>query len=154
MSASESESSRISLRLSFLCCFLCLGGIAVACFILPRSVSAYLSVNQPVLMEHIAFIIVMLYAGLAVAAAVLVLLIFLLRLVQKGSIFTPVSGRLVFAVACLVILEGIVFALLGIVYLPAYAVTAVAVTMGLCFMVVSHVLRKAAAIKDENDGTI
>jgi hypothetical protein len=30
----------------------------------------------------------------------------------------------------------------------------VAVTMGLCFTVVSQVLREAAALKEENDGTI
>ena len=84
----------------------------------------------------------------------LVLLILLLRVAHKGSIFTPVSGRLVLAIALLVIAEGGVFALLGLVYRPALAITVVAVTMGLCFTVVSQVLREAAALKEENDGTI
>ena len=92
--------------------------------------------------------------GMAIAAAVLVLLICLLRVCRKGSVFTPVSGRLVLAIALLVIAEGGVFALLGLVYRPALAITVVAVTMGLCFTVVSQVLREAAALKEENDGTI
>lgn len=145
---------RLSLILSFTACVLCLCGIAVTVFLLPTTAAKYLSEHEPILMEDITFIIAMLYVGMAVAAAVLVLLILLLRVCRKGSIFTPVSGRLVLAIALLVIAEGGVFALLGLVYRPALAITAVAVTMGLCFTVVSRVLMDAAALKEENDGTI
>ena len=145
---------RLSLILSFAACVLCLVAIPAVMLRLPSTATKYLSEHEPILMEDIIFIIAMLYVGMTVAAAVLVLLILLLRVAYKGSIFTPVSGRLVLAIALLVIAEGGVFALLGLVYRPALAITVVAVTMGLCFTVVSQVLREAAALKEENDGTI
>lgn len=151
---SRSRKPRLSLILSFAACVLCLCAIAVVSVRLPHMAVTYLSEHEPVLMEDITFIIAMLYIGMAIAAAVLVLLICLLRVAHKGSIFTPVSGRLVLAIALLVILEGGVFALLGLVYRPALAITVVAVTMGLCFTVVSQVMLDAAALKEENDGTI
>ena len=140
--------------LSFVACVLCLVSIPVLMVILPGTATRYLSQHEPILMEDIVFIIAMLYVGMIIAAAVLVLLILLLRVAHKGSIFTPISGRLVFSIALLVIAEGGVFALLGLVYRPAFAITVVAVTMGLCFTVVSQVLREAALLKEENDGTI
>ena len=144
----------LSLILSFAACVLCLIAIPVVMIRLPSTAIRYLSEHEPILMEDITFIIAMLYVGMAIAAAVLVLLICLLRVCRKGSVFTPVSGRLVLAIALLVIAEGGVFALLGLVYRPALAITVVAFTMGLCFTVVSQVLREAAALKEENDGTI
>ena len=144
----------LSLILSFAACVLCLIAIPVVMIRLPSTATRYLSEHEPILMEDITFIIAMLYVGMAIAAAVLVLLICLLRVCRKGSVFTPVSGRLVQTIALLVIAEGGVFALLGLVYRPALAITVVAFTMGLCFTVVSQVLREAAALKEENDGTI
>ena len=140
--------------LSFVACVLCLVSIPVLMVILPGTATRYLSQHEPILMEDIVFIIAMLYVGMIIAAAVLVLLILLLRVAHKGSIFTPISGRLVFSIALLVIAEGGVFALLSLVYRPSLAITVVAVTMGLCFTVVSQVLREAALLKEENDGTI
>ena len=150
----ESRKPRLSLILSFAACVLCLIAIPAVMICLPSTAVKYLSEHEPILMEDITFIIAMLYVGMTIAAAVLVLLICLLRVCRKGSIFTPVSGRLVLAIALLVIAEGGVFALLGLVYRPALAITVVAFTMGLCFTVVSQVLREAAALKEENDGTI
>ena len=150
----QRKKPRLSMILSFAACILCLAAIPPVMIRLPTVSTRYLSEHEPVLMEDITFIIAMLYVGMTVAAAVLVLLILLLRVSHKGSIFTPVSGRLVLAIALLVIAEGGVFALLGLVYRPALAITVVAVTMGLCFIVVSQVLRDAAVLKEENDGTI
>lgn len=145
---------RLSMILSFVACATCLAAIPALMIILPHTAIKYLSRHEPILLEDITFIIAMLYVGMVIAAAVLVLLILLLRVTHKGSIFTPISGRLVFSIALLVIAEGGVFALLGLVYRPSLAITVVAVTMGLCFTVVSQVLREAAVLKEENDGTI
>ena len=150
----QSRKPSLSLILSFAACVLCLIAIPAVMICLPSTAVKYLSEHEPILMEDITFIIAMLYIGMTIAAAVLVLLICLLRVCRKGSIFTPVSGRLVLAIALLVIAEGGVFALLGLVYRPALAITVVAVTMGLCFTVVSQVLREAAALKEEHDGTL
>ena len=150
----QARKPRLSMILSFAACLLCLVAIPAVMILLPGTATKYLSEHEPILMEDITFILIMLYVGMVIAAAVLVLLILLLRVAHKGSIFAPVSGRLVFSIALLVIAEGGVFALLGLVYRPALAITIVAVTMGLCFTVVSQVLREAAALKEENDGTI
>lgn len=145
---------RLSMILSFVACATCLAAIPALMIILPHTAIKYLSRHEPILLEDITFIIAMLYVGMVIAAAVLVLLILLLWVAHKGSIFTPISGRLVLSIALLVIAEGGVFALLGLVYRPSLAITVVAVTMGLCFTVVSQVLREAAVLKEENDGTI
>ncbi len=144
------------LWVSYVACSLCLVGVIPAGILLPRLVEAYTQKYHLAIADRVLPITVLLYVGLSVAAAVLVLLLFLLRVAQKGNIFTPISGRLVLAVACLVIAEGCVFAGLSAYVLPvaALAVTVVAVVMGLCFLVVSHVLAEANAIKAENDGTI
>ena len=145
---------RLSMILSFVACATCLAAIPALMIILPHTAIKYLSRHEPILLEDITFIIAMLYVGMVIAAAVLVLLILLLWVAHKGSVFTPISGRLVLSIALLVIAEGGVFALLGLVYRPSLAITVVAVTMGLCFTVVSQVLREAAVLKEENDGTI
>ena len=100
---SQAHRPRLSLILSFIACVLCLAAIPAVMICLPSTATKYLSEHEPVLMEDITFIIAMLYVGMVIAAAVLVLLILLLRVSHKGSIFTPVSGRLVLAIALLVI---------------------------------------------------
>ena len=144
----------LSLIFSAVACCLCLLGAIVLAAILPWGATAYLSDHEPRLMEHITYIIIMMYVAIAVAVAVLALLLLLLRIVHRERVFTPISGHLITAIALLVILEGLVFGLLGLVYPPAVAVMFVAVTMGLCFLVVSRVMTEATAIKSENDATI
>ncbi len=150
------NSTPLIVWVSYVVCALCLVAVLPVGIFLPRFVEAYLHNYILASAAHILPVTLLLYVGLLLAAAVLVLLCCLLRVAQKGDIFTPVSGRLVLAVALLVIAEGGVFAGLSAFVLPvaALAVTVVAVVMGLCFMVVSHILCEAAAIKAENDGTI
>ncbi len=152
----KTKHSPVILWISYVVCILCFVCALPVAILLPRLVEAYTEKYIPASAEHVLPITALLYVGLLIAAVVLVLLCFLLRVAQKGRVFTPISGRLVLAVACLVIAEGGVFACLSRFVLPvaALAVTVVAVTMGLCFMVVSHILSEATAIKAENDGTI
>ncbi len=149
-----SRNKPIALILATVVCALCLCAILPAAILMPSAVSTYLTAHEPALMEHITLIVAVYYVAMAVAAAVLILLLGLLRVVSKGNVFTPVSGRLVYTIAALVLVEGGVFAVLGAVYPPALAITVVALAMGLCFLVVGFVLREAAIIKAENDGTI
>ncbi len=144
----------VSLILSYVACIACLVAIIPVSIVLPGTAATYLSEHEPALMEHFSYLLFIYYLCISIATAVLILLLLLLRVVERGAVFTPVSGRLVFAIALLVIAEGGSIALLGVVYPPALAVTVVAVTMGLCFLVVSHVLREAARLKEENDATI
>ncbi len=146
----------VSLILSYVICLLCLVAALPVAALLPMLVERYLIRYMPEQDERAVFVTVVLYVALAVAVAVLVLLVCLLRVAGRGAIFTPGSGDLVRAIAVLVLAEGGVFAVLATAVLPVFclAITVVAVTMGLCFFVVGHVLHEAAAIKEENDGTI
>ena len=151
----EMKRPHLSLILSTILCIAALIGMSGAAILLPRIMTHYVAHFVPAAMERFGLIVAILYVALAVALAVVVLLLRLLRVVWTGRVFTMVSSRLVMAIACLVVAEGLVFGILGMMYFPlAYAVCFVAVTMGLCLMVVRTVLKDAAALKEENDGTI
>ena len=151
----EMKRPHLSLILSTVLCIAALIGMSGAAILLPRIMTHYVTHFVPAAMERFWLIVAILYVALAVALAVVVLLLRLLRVVWTGRVFTMVSSRLVMAIACLVVAEGLVFGILGMMYFPlAYAVCFVAVTMGLCLMVVRTVLKDAAALKEENDGTI
>lgn len=151
----EMKRPHLSLILSTVLCIAALIGMSGAAILLPRIMTHYVAHFVPAAMERFWLIVAILYVALAVALAVVVLLLRLLRVVWTGRVFTMVSSRLVMAIACLVVAEGLVFGILGMMYFPlAYAVCFVAVTMGLCLMVVRTVLKDAAALKEENDGTI
>ena len=145
----------LSLILSTILCILalvCMSGVTV---LLPRIMTHYVSRFVPTLMDQFGLILAILYVALGVALAVVALLLRLLWVVRTGRVFTLVSSRLVMAIACLVVAEGFVFGVMGLLYFPlAYAIGFVSVTMGLCLMVVRTVLKDAAALKEENDGTI
>ncbi len=145
-----------SLILSYVVCLICLVAALPVAILLPMLVENYLIRYMPTHDDRSLFVTAVLYVALAVAVAVLVLLVCLLRVAGHGAIFTPRSGDLVRAIAVLVLAEGGVFAVLATAILPLFclAITIVAVTMGLCFFVVGHVLREAALIKAENDATI
>lgn len=155
VSMEEMKRPHLSLILSTVLCIAALIGMSGAAILLPRIMTHYVTHFVPAAMERFWLIVAILYVALAVALAVVVLLLRLLRVVWTGRVFTMVSSRLVMAIACLVVAEGLVFGILGMMYFPlAYAVCFVAVTMGLCLMVVRTVLKDAAALKEENDGTI
>ena len=146
---------RLSLLLSFICSILALVWIGGVSLFLPRIMEHYITRFVPGVMDQYARILAILYVALAIALAVVCLLLCLLHIVRSDRVFTLISSRLVLAIACLVICEGLVFGVLGVLYFPlAYAICFVAITMGLCLAVVRTVLKDAAALKEENDGTI
>ena len=146
---------RLSLFLSFICSILALMGIGGVMVFLPRILKHYVTRFVPSAMDRYALLLAILYVALAIALAVVCLLLYLLHIVRTDRVFTLISSRLVLAIACLVITEGLVFGLLGMLCFPlAYAICFVAITMGLCLAVVRTVLKDAAALKEENDGTI
>ena len=143
----------MSLIMCFVCCILAIIGIITVSVAVPRIVDYYDDIMPD--MTHPTFVLVILYVALAIALATVILLLRLLGVVRAGLVFTPISSRLVEAIAWLVIAEGFVFAVLGFLDIQiAFGVFFVAVTMGLCLMVVRTVLKDAAALKEENDGTI
>ncbi len=143
-----------ALILSALCCFVGLGLAVAVGIALPFILKSYMERVTPALLPYYLPLLLWLYLAIVIAVTVMLLLLALLNVVLTGRIFTPVSGKLVFAISVLVIIEGFVFGAVGGPFKLALCVAFVAVTMGLCLMVVSGVLREAAALKEENDGTI
>ncbi len=156
MSSSRKQSSPISLIVAYVFCTLSLLAVPPAAILLPRVVEHYLTRHDPAAVPHTTAVTALLYIGLFIATVVLILLFALLRVARRNAIFTPVSARLVAAIAWLVVAEGGVFALLALYLLPVFAlaVTVVSLVLGSCLLVVSHVLRAATLLKEENDGTI
>jgi hypothetical protein len=114
---------RLSLLLSFICSILALGGIGGVSLFLPRIMEHYITRFVPGVMDQYALILAILYVALAIALAVVCLLLYLLHIVRTDRVFTLISSRLVLAIACLVITEGLVFGLLGMLCFPlAYAI--------------------------------
>ena len=146
--------TRLTLLLSRVCCALSLVAAVAFAIAIPYVIPWYLSEHEPVLLDHLPLILVCLYVGVAIAVTAIVLLFFLLHIIHKRTVFSPVSAKLVSAIAWLVMLEGCVFGVLATAYLPAIGILLVAVTLGLCLLVISGVLKEATAIKVENDQTI
>ncbi len=142
----------LSLCVSYILCTISLIAVPIASVFLPHWVMKALALSG----RSAVYVITLLYIGVAIAAVVLCILLGLLRLTRRGAILTDAAARLVSVVAVLVIAEGGIFAAMSPVALSVFAlaITVVAVVLGCCLFVVSHVLREAAAIKEENDGTI
>lgn len=145
---------RPALQLSWVCCALALAAAVAFAVAIPYVIPWYLGEHEPALLEHLPLILTCMYVGVAIAMATIVLLFFLLNVIRKRAVFSPISAKLISAMAWLVVLEGCVFGVLTTVYLPAVGILFVAVTLGLCLMVISGVLKEATAIKAENDQTI
>ena len=94
------------------------------------------------------------YTILAVAAAADVLLICLLRRVQKEAVFTQKSVDLLRWISWCCVAAGVLFIWLGSYFLLSYAVAFVAVLVGICLRVVKNVIAEATEIKSENDLTV
>lgn len=148
--------SRPALTLSFILCYVALGGIAVLSVGLYPLLKHYIlhySV-KPELAEHLAPMMILLYVALAIAAVTVVCLVRLLFIVKRGEIFSEASLKLVTFIACFVMAEAVPLAAMGYFFLLSLAVAFVSATIGLCLLVARGILKEAIAIKAENDATI
>lgn len=158
MNASDTHTThRPALTLSFLFCGIALIGIFCGTIFLHPLLKAYadLSTYTSVgpLSRHAA-VLILLYLCLAVAASAVVCLLCLLLKVKHGRVFTKEVCRLVSIIAGLVMAEGGLFALVGITFPLSFAITFVAITIGLCLLVARGILKDAIHFKEENDATI
>lgn len=78
----------------------------------------------------------------------------LLRLVQKGQVFTAVSISSLRGISWCCVFAGLLFVLLGWYFPLSLAVGFVAVFVGLCLRVMKNVIEEATVIKSENDLTV
>ena len=148
--------SRPALTLSFILCFIALGGMAllsVGLYPFLKHYVQHFSV-KPELADHLILMTILLYAALAVAVATVVCLLRLLSVVKRGMIFSEPSLKLVTAIGILVMAEALPLAAMGLFFLVSLAVAYVSATIGLCLLVVRGILKEAIDIKSENDATI
>ena len=148
--------SRPARTLSFILCYIALGGVALLSVFLYPLLKHYVfeySV-KPELSEHMGIMLVLLYVALAIAAVTIISLLRLLTVVKRGQIFSEISLKLVTVIGCFVIAEALPLAAMGCFFLLSLAVAYVSATIGLCLLVVRGILKEAIDIKSENDATI
>ncbi len=83
-----------------------------------------------------------------------ILLFFLLRQVQKGTVFTPGAVALVRGVSWCLIFMGLFFILLCCWFTLFIYMGFAVLFVGLCVRVVKNVIEEAVSIKEENDFTV
>lgn len=90
--------------------------------------------------------------GLAMIAVFFIL--WLLRIVYSGAVFSKCATRLLNVLTGFCFAEAVLFALLTPVFQIALCVAIAACLLGLLLRVVTHVIEEAIRIKAENDYTI
>lgn len=150
-----SKPRRGALTASFILCCAALALAAGAGVYLPTYLKNYMmDFDDPSKTVRHALIIAGLYLALASAVVVIVLVLRLLTLVRRGVIFSESVLRIVTVIAWLVIGTGLLFVPMAIFFPLLFAVAYVAVTVGMCILVVRGILKDAIALKEENDQTV
>lgn len=99
-------------------------------------------------------ILVLSYGAIAVALAAVGLLFALLRLVDRGEVFSTRAVRLLSFISLCCFAEGVIFLAIGVWFQLALILCAAAVFLGLCLRIVSSVIAEATHYKAENDLTV
>lgn len=147
--------------ISFTLAILLLAALILLAFLLPRLVEAlcqaraYLSPDRPrgTALEQ-GILLGIGYGMEAVAAAAILLLCALLRVIAQGEIFSCRSTRLLLWVSLCCFGEGALFLATAFSFHASLAAAAAISFVGLCLLIVRNVLADACRIKAENDYTI
>ena len=151
---------RLSLIVSTICAVLCLCGLVYVLFWVPDVVNSmidtvdHLGDRANITQTERTLIIADAYAMLAVAFLTVINILFLLRTVSKGLVF---SKRAIMQLNSLMIccfIEGLLFASITFYFQLALCVAIIAGLLGLLLRVVTHVIEEAIRLKQENDFTI
>ncbi len=135
-------------------------GLAVCCFWVPNFVDLILSVpdNFGIRNEVTSFgkglIISDIYLMIAVGEIAIVFMLFLLKRVSKGKVFTKITGDVLNVISICCFAEGILALLLVFCFQIVICATFAAFFLGFCLLIVKNVINEGTRIKDENDFTI
>lgn len=94
------------------------------------------------------------YLALVLAAAWLVLVFMLLRLVFRKQIFTKTAVALLRGISWCLLFIGVIFCAVSFATLISLLIGFVSLFFALCIRVIKNVLEEAVAIKEENDLTV
>ena len=151
---------RVSILISLALTVLLFAAVVALCFPLPRIVEAVLDISDrvhgraPFSESYRSAVLVVSYLMLAVAGEAVVLLFAMLIVILRGEVFSVAVIRLLLAVALCCFLEAVLFLPLGASVTVAFGVSAIALFIGVCLLVVRSVIAEALRIKAENDLTV
>ena len=157
MSSSE---GRVSLIVSVVFAVLCLGGLIFAAYWLPLVVNSMIDAfdhigdRASITQTGRTLVLVDSYVILAIAFVAVVLILFLLRTVLCGMVFSKRAIAQLNALTGCCFAEGVLFGVLTPCFQLALCVTLAMCLLGLLLRVVAHVIEEAVRIKQENDFTI
>ena len=154
------RSIRASVRLSYIFTGVFVLLLLALCFLLPRLVPSLLSApdligdRTELAAGTKSFILFLSYLIVAIALAAIGFLIFILRCVERGKVFSASVVRALNGVSLCCLAEGIVFLIIGIWFQLSLLVFSMAGFLALCLHIVANVISVAAAYKAENDLTV
>ncbi len=147
----------ISVKISLVIAFLVLAALVAFAIVLPRLVDFYTSLRGRAdfltSIDKIA-VKVMLYLILIPAFTADISLIALLRIVDRGDVFTLLSVRLLRIISYCCFAEVVLFTLISKYFILGLVVAFAALFLGIVLRVVKNVIEEAVAIKAENDFTV
>lgn len=159
-------SSRLSVRLSLAVSVLFFVLCAAGAFAIPRfcrllvdmhddyltNISKTFIISDSVLRAALA--IGLSYCALSICVIANCLLFRLLRLVEKGNVFTVRSVALIRGVSWCCFFLGFVFCAFSLLFTVFLVLSFVAFFLGMCLRVVKNAIEEATNIKNENDLTV
>ena len=152
--------AKLSVGLSFVIALAFIIVLITGAIMLPELINILISfLEEKGIMNQISnfdrgLILTISYLMVILAFLADIFLIFLLKRVNGGKVFTAQSVSLIRGVSWCVLIIGVFFALLGY-YLQTMLIVAFAMLfLGLCLRVVKNVIEEATDIKSENDLTV
>lgn len=147
----------ISVKISLVIAILVLAALVAFAFVLPRLVDFYTSLRGRAdfltAFDKIT-VKVMLYLILIPAFAADISLISLLRIVDRGEVFTVSSVKLLRFISYCCFAEVVLFTVISKYFILGIVVAFAALFLGIVLRVVKNVIEEAVAIKAENDFTV
>lgn len=147
----------ISVKISLVIAITVLAALVAFAVVLPRLVDFYTSLRgRAEFLSAIDKIVVkfMLYLILIPAFAADISLIALLRVVDRGEVFTVPSVKLLRIISYCCFTEVLLFGAISKYFILGLVVAFAALFLGIVLRVVKNVIEEAVAIKAENDFTV
>lgn len=154
------RSIRASVLLSYVFTGIFVLLLLALCFLLPRLVPSLLSApdligDRTALDEGTKlFILILSYLIVAIALVAIGFLVFILRCVERGNVFSASVVRALNGVALCCLAEGLVFLIIGIWFQLSLLLFSMAGFLALCLHIVANVISVATEYKTENDLTV
>ena len=153
----NTKRKNISVKISLVIAILVLAALVVFAFVLPRLVDYYTSLrgrSEFLTQNDKIAVTIMLYLILIPAFGADISLISLLRIVNKGNVFTLPSVKLLRFISYCCFAEVLLFCAISKYFILGLVIAFAALFLGIVLRVVKNVIEEAVTIKEENDFTV